>query len=187
MDVYFHYQITETIHKEMFFELLKIHLQIPYTIQEKTQQCGYILVEDRYISDCSQFFQSLTHDLYYDVIVLLSYGDDSFTAYIFTVFKKYGFYAFADINTVTFKAILAHDTKIRDYLNGLFSCLDAEQIQTAEIFIRDSLSMQHASDDLFIHRNTLRYRLQSIYDKTGIDLHAFENAQLFDYWRKLSC
>lgn len=186
MDAYFHYQISETLQDDMFFELLTLHLQIPYTIHKKSHRHGYILVENRHMSDCSQFFQSLTHDLYYNIMVLLSYGDDSFTAYIFSIFKKYGFYAFADMNTVIFKALLTHDKNISKYLDNLFSCLDGDEIQTVEVFIRDSLNAQNASEDLYIHRNTLRYRLQAINDKTGLDMHSFENAQLFDYWRKLS-
>lgn len=186
MDVYYHYQTSEPQQDGMFFKLLNLHLQTPYTIHEKTQQCGYILMEEQYLCDSSQFLQSLTHDLYYNVIILLSYGDDSFTTYIFSVLKKYGFYTFADMSTVVFKALCAQDKKVQAHLDRLFSCLDADEIQTAEIFIKDCLNAQRASKDLFIHRNTLRYRLQSIYDKTGVDLHSFGNAQLFDFWRKLS-
>ncbi|MCL5676785.1 MAG: helix-turn-helix domain-containing protein, partial [Firmicutes bacterium] len=48
-------------------------------------------------------------------------------------------------------------SRARDY-----RALDAELLHTAEVFCRENLNASHASEALFIHRNTLMYRLAKI-------------------------
>ena len=56
---------------------------------------------------------------------------------------------------------------------------DEETITTIKKFFENSLNVSETSRQLFIHRNTLVYRLDKIEKSTGLDLRVFEDAITF--------
>lgn len=56
---------------------------------------------------------------------------------------------------------------------------DRELINTAEEFLKCDLNISEASRRLYIHRNTLLYRLEKIKTLTGFDIKSFEEAVIF--------
>lgn len=56
---------------------------------------------------------------------------------------------------------------------------DEETITTIKKFFENSLNVSETSRQLFIHRNTLVYRLDKIQKNTGLDLRIFEDAITF--------
>lgn len=69
--------------------------------------------------------------------------------------------------------------KIYQLFNEGFSKLDNEMIRTIEVFFRCGLNLSDAAKELYIHRNTLIYRLDKIEKYTGYDIRNFNNAVLF--------
>ena len=62
---------------------------------------------------------------------------------------------------------------------GSIEALDRETLLTIQCFFENSLNVSETSRKLFIHRNTLVYRLEKIKKLTGLDLREFENAITF--------
>ena len=56
---------------------------------------------------------------------------------------------------------------------------DEETLMTIDKFFENSLNVSETSRQLFIHRNTLVYRLDKIQKLTGLDLRVFEDAITF--------
>ncbi len=56
---------------------------------------------------------------------------------------------------------------------------DEETIETINKFFENSLNVSETSRQLFIHRNTLVYRLDKIQKITGLDLRVFDDAITF--------
>jgi carbohydrate diacid regulator len=56
---------------------------------------------------------------------------------------------------------------------------DDETITTIHKFFENSLNVSETSRQLFIHRNTLVYRLDKLQKSTGLDLRVFEDAITF--------
>ncbi|MCR5249771.1 MAG: helix-turn-helix domain-containing protein [Lachnospiraceae bacterium] len=56
------------------------------------------------------------------------------------------------------------------------SRLDEEELRTVNCFFEHDLSFSETARDLFLHRNTLVYRLEKIQKKTGMDIRHFEDA-----------
>ena len=54
-----------------------------------------------------------------------------------------------------------------------------EMIRTIETFFENSLNVSETSRKLFVHRNTLVYRLEKIKKITGLDLREFDHAIIF--------
>ncbi len=56
---------------------------------------------------------------------------------------------------------------------------DNEMITTAEAFLENNLNASETSRKLFLHRNTLTYRLDKIEKETGLDIRKFSDAITF--------
>ena len=76
-------------------------------------------------------------------------------------------------------------SKLKDYLNVLtdenskeiFS--DKEMLLTAEEFLNNSLNVSETARILYLHRNTLIYRLDKIERATGLNIRKFSDAVIF--------
>ncbi|WP_170972140.1 PucR family transcriptional regulator [Bacillus yapensis] len=53
---------------------------------------------------------------------------------------------------------------------------DPELLQTLEVFLEYNFNASLAAKKLYVHRNTLQYRLDKFTDRTGISLKSFQNA-----------
>ncbi len=60
-----------------------------------------------------------------------------------------------------------------------FEALDEETLLTIDKFFENSLNISETSRQLFVHRNTLVYRLDKIERLTGLDLRKFDDAVVF--------
>ena len=56
---------------------------------------------------------------------------------------------------------------------------DEETLATINKFFENSLNVSETSRQLYIHRNTLVYRLDKLQKSTGLDLRVFEDAITF--------
>lgn len=57
--------------------------------------------------------------------------------------------------------------------------LDEETLATINKFFENSLNVSETSRQLYIHRNTLVYRLEKLQKSTGLDVRVFEDALTF--------
>ena len=65
------------------------------------------------------------------------------------------------------------------FSEGSLSTLDHETLATVQSFFKNNLNVSETSRKLFVHRNTLVYRLEKIRKITGLDLREFEDAVTF--------
>lgn len=62
---------------------------------------------------------------------------------------------------------------------GSYEALDHETLITIDKFFENNLNGSETSRQLFVHRNTLVYRLDKVEKITGLDLRTFDDAVLF--------
>lgn len=70
------------------------------------------------------------------------------------------------------------------FLNEVFKknpieTLDEDTLQTINCFFENNLNVSETSRKLYVHRNTLVYRLEKIKKLTGLDLREFDHAIVF--------
>ena len=72
--------------------------------------------------------------------------------------------------------------------NNIFSKLDNELIKTIEVFFSEGLKISESADKLYIHRNTLFYRIDKIKKLINYDISNFNEALefkiLFLLWKE---
>jgi carbohydrate diacid regulator len=75
--------------------------------------------------------------------------------------------------------------KLNEYLEMLLDSgakeifADQDMTNTAEEFLENSLNSSETSRKLFLHRNTLTYRLDKIERATGLNIRKFSDAVTF--------
>lgn len=57
--------------------------------------------------------------------------------------------------------------------------LDEETLNTINKFFENNLNVSETSRQLFVHRNTLVYRIEKLQKSTGLDLRNFDDALTF--------
>ena len=57
--------------------------------------------------------------------------------------------------------------------------IDQETLATIQTFFDNNLNVSETSRQLFIHRNTLVYRMEKLQKATGLDIRTFEDAMTF--------
>ena len=69
---------------------------------------------------------------------------------------------------------------IKEVLHGLtIDDFDDETLATVNKFFENNLNVSETSRQLYIHRNTLVYRLDKLQKMTGLDLRNFDDAIIF--------
>ena len=57
--------------------------------------------------------------------------------------------------------------------------LDEETLTTINKFFENNLNVSETSRQLYVHRNTLVYRLEKLQKSTGLDIRKFDDALTF--------
>ena len=65
------------------------------------------------------------------------------------------------------------------FKKGSIESIDRETLMTIQAFFENNLNVSETSRKLFVHRNTLVYRLEKINKLTGLDLREFDDAIVF--------
>lgn len=77
-------------------------------------------------------------------------------------------------------AVLFHEASEEtiDYLGKLIEPvqLDAELLKSIRIYLESNLNITLAAKQLYVHRNSLQYRVDKFIEKTGIDVKSFQGA-----------
>lgn len=66
--------------------------------------------------------------------------------------------------------------EIKEEYKDIFTGFNHELIQTLEEILKCDLSLTKAAKNLFVHRNTLMYRIDKIKKETGFDIRNFKEA-----------
>jgi carbohydrate diacid regulator len=63
--------------------------------------------------------------------------------------------------------------------NDILDSIDEETLNTINKFFENNLNVSETSRQLFIHRNTLVYRIEKLERSTGLDIRKFDDALTF--------
>ena len=57
--------------------------------------------------------------------------------------------------------------------------IEEETLITVQKFFENNLNVSETSRQLFVHRNTLVYRIEKLHQATGLDIRTFDDALTF--------
>lgn len=65
------------------------------------------------------------------------------------------------------------------FIKGSFETMELETLDTIQCFFDNNLNVSETARQLFIHRNTLMYRIEKVRKFTGLDVRNFDQAIVF--------
>ena len=136
--------------------------------------------DEDFIDEIKEIRDSLTSDLFIDVVSFLS--RDINTPFIKMILEFLpeldpGNYLLSDIIIQAFKQ--RKTNLVLEIKNYILDNFNQEIIDTYLRFIDDNLNASKASSDMYIHRNTINYRLDSLYNKLGLNIRNINDALAF--------
>lgn len=141
---------------------------------------------DRDDIDMDSFREFHMSELYRDITVFVrrasvKFPDEAFRGFLQTLDP--GIYHVSDIIR---EIMLRREPRLKSLLrNHYYSLIGHDVIDTALGFIDADLNASKAAKELYMHRNTLAYRLDRFTDKSDIDIRSFCGAEavhlLFEY------
>lgn len=156
-------------------------------------ECEGIIIED--VEDVEdetsykQMIDVLMSDLYVKIKFLVgSFNEDIEDApgeYAFIqraaqiVFQYANENVLSYIEAVPYYLIYEKDIERQQYLKGIILQElenDEEILKMIEAFIDSNLNMSETAKELHLHRNSLQYRIDRLYEKVGIDIRNFRHA-----------
>lgn len=75
--------------------------------------------------------------------------------------------------------LIYNDINKNELKNNLLELLGQEDIDIALAIARNNMNFSVSAKKLYLHRNTLNYRIEKIYEKTNIDIKTFEGLSVF--------
>jgi len=112
------------------------------------------------LKDVNQYYQSIIRA----AKKIFTYSNKAVITYIDAVP-----YLLIDQTEQGFRKMMS-ETVLQEYIN------DAETLKMIETFVQCNLNISETAKELHMHRNSLQYRLDRFFEKTGIDIRQFHQA-----------
>lgn len=103
-------------------------------------------------------------------------------------------YSVYDYNTMGISRLF-HDVPVQKLENfieetitsEIYDQIDDETIKTMQAFFENNLNISETARKMYLHRNTLVYRIEKFNKLTGLDVQKFESAVLFHTICQIKC
>lgn len=89
--------------------------------------------------------------------------------------KEDNYAIFDDLTLEFILCALDHKTK-EEYISKTISSLEENEVNLLRTYFETDMSLAKTSETLYIHKNTLQYKLNNIHTKTGLDPRRFQDA-----------
>lgn len=173
-----------------FEEALGGFFSVPYALVWKDRLEGVIIVLDSHKELHEEIVDMIASDFYTDMTIMTTplttmkdiHAFYSMQAELFEIARgifpeKHDFHYEQLLPLAMIHAIPQDRRKLifNQFANEL-NHEDPESIRSISVFFEHNLNLTTASKALFIHRNSLQYRIERFYEKTGLDPKKFEDA-----------
>lgn len=180
-------------HKNMTEELVELFSSFGDNIVVESNSDDIITILDTdYFNpepiDLNAFQELIQDDFGGDVVIFVEpYLEDDFTLSndikLFIKKLPYGVFFFEDIVTYV---VLQNNTELKDKIKEyIYSLANAEVVHTVREFIENNMNSSLSAKKLYMHRNTLNYRIDNFIEATNINVKTFKGANaiymLFKY------
>ncbi|MDG0947271.1 PucR family transcriptional regulator [Bacillus paranthracis] len=178
------------VERDEFQDALQSMFSFPTTMIWETSQAGVLILEENLLESV---LQTVLDTLETDFFISLSffvgkrYSQTTEFAYLyqwerklFSILSPYLYKKITYIEQLLpYQLIISLPKEERKkYTNQLLAHIsnDKELIDSVKVFFECNLNVSLAAKQLYLHRNTLQYRIDKFIEKTGINIKTFEGA-----------
>lgn len=175
---YFHF----IIHNDVSIAKLKVAIEDvlgkPIAVTEYDNKMGYFAVDGELIDELINTISVLIYDVGISATFLVSHSYNKLTYYSLLNCIQFGVNCIHYLSDIIMLLMFNGDVRVKEMLLEEFKEVDREIINTANEFLKSGLNANKASQKLYLHRNTLSYRLQKFIFRTNLDIRDYYNAQV---------
>ncbi|WP_246938895.1 PucR family transcriptional regulator [Bacillus pinisoli] len=77
---------------------------------------------------------------------------------------------------IPYSLLRESNEEAKNKLQSLLLGIPENELESIKVFIENGLNVSLAAKKLFMHRNSLQYRVEKFIEKTGVDIKSFEGA-----------
>ena len=165
--------------------LLNHSFTTAYELLSVKPQSFFLFSEENITASLSELLPIMESDLSCQIAVLITHDNDLFCQEALNLAFKYQRGQVLNLADVCLIASIRKEVVFLDMLRNYFNNVEAELLRTIVVFLQHALSHLATADYLYIHRNTLAYRLNQFQQLTKMNIADFDNAAFFRTWCSL--
>ncbi len=173
---YFHFIIHDESSVYDLEQALSTLTDSPLQLQAVDHKMGHFMVVGEEVESLITTLPILLYDGNLSATFLVSHENDKLTYYSLLQCVQFGMNKVHYLSDILMMLLFNGDQKTKLLLHDLFHGVDRELINTANEFLKAGLNANKASSKLYLHRNTLSYRLQKFIQTTNLDIRDYYNA-----------
>lgn len=191
---FIHFYIQQKMNQREFIGTIQTFLQEGMNVVWLNENNGVILetetTEPMTETDLQSLMEAIASDFYYDVYFYLGrfYSksdylrncfkrEQTYFHYSLTIHQRKHILKFE--NAFPFFLILANEEQLKTYLMEEWKELfqdDYELLSTIKLFIENNSNTSLTAKMLYLHRNSLQYRIDKFIERTSIDIKSFHGS-----------
>jgi len=178
---YYHFKTNRDIRRDSMQSYLESVLDQEFELQMVNPQQGVIISETSIIAQLTLTIGVMQTDLNILIIIVSAHCDDKFV-------RDCCLFAYENIISSCLRIdeviLLAwrQDHELVKRFREYFNRIDDELLQTIKVYLLCGNVGNMAAEQLYIHRNTLLYRLTQFVSQTGLDPRNLEHLPLIQLW-----
>ena len=183
--MYYLFVASKEIDMEYYEEFLNTVIVDEFYFEAKSNTQGYIETALPISEVLLSQFNLMNEDLGVSISFLGTPNLDVLSYHLVETIlskKSSGYISLADACTL---ALINQDGFVKEKLVSYFDAVDKELLENIISFIQHGCNALATSRDLYLHRNTMNYRLSRFSDITGLDLRCSEHIQLIHLYSLL--
>lgn len=148
-------------------------------VEKKLDACSGILFADNDFYDIlERIIPPMIQDLGCRITFLASHAEDEVSRLALDVACFYSMNCIY-LCDLLMECILHQDKRLFEAIQKSFESVERESIQCAIAYLQCGMSVHQAASKLYVHRNTINYRLNKFMKQTHLDIRNYHDAMYF--------
>ncbi|MDF9866761.1 sugar diacid utilization regulator [Bacilli bacterium PM5-3] len=167
-----------------------LNLNNKYIQSITTLNNGVLLIKESYtkfeqLLDYEHIYQQFANEIKTDMSILVV--NDGIFKDLESMVKEFLVNTYCNVydasSLVYYCFVTNENDEIIDQFYSYFSKLDEELLKSVYMYLDNNLNALKTARDLFLHRNTLNYRLNKFQFVSGVDIRTTQSASLIHSYR----
>jgi len=142
----------------------------------------FLYSEENISASLCELLPVMESDLACQIGAIICHNNEAFTQAALDLAFQYQRGQLLNLADVCLIASIKNEVAFLNQLKNYFNDTEEELLHTAIAFLQNSLSGLKTAEHLYIHRNTLSYRLNKLQQLKKLNIHDFDDAAFLRFW-----
>jgi len=178
----YNFRFDNKINRQEWSLVLDHNFRNVFDVTWSSEYNCFFYSEDNINQTLGELIPIIENDLACQLTVLVSHLDNKLSDKALSLAVKFNSGKLINLADICLLAVNERQTDFILYIENYFSKIDEELLRTMAAYLANNSSGLKTANNLYIHRNTMLYRLSKFYQLTKLDLHDYDDASFFSFW-----